>query len=39
MHQVLSDAEALEVRVHHGVQDERVGSAVLDGVYEADEPT
>ena len=33
----MADAEALEVRVNRGVEDERVGSAVPDGVHEADQ--
>ena len=37
-HQVPPDAEAPEVRVHCGVQDERVDPAVPDGVREADQP-
>jgi hypothetical protein len=36
-HQAPSDPETLEVRVHRGIQDERVGSAVPDGVHEADQ--
>jgi hypothetical protein len=36
--QVTADAEALEPGVHHRVEDERVGSAVPDGVREADQP-
>jgi hypothetical protein len=39
MDQVAADAETLEVRVDRRVEDERVGSAVPDGVHEADQPT